>query len=458
MTLRHAFALSALGALAGCGLLSSDETLSAYPSQGIGDFGSSGPVEVCIGSARVVAPAAATGASGVCVTTGAAGKACSSDSACEGIETCSCGRCIVLACLGAGSCGEGRVCRDKRCTTSCSSDSECASGEKCNAGGCAKACSSDAACHHGEQCDSLDRVCVTKLCSDAVPCGAGSTCEAVELSGELHEPELLDGAALVELRPAAEGSLGRVYRARVDSAGHWTADPEEPVLTDASVSLGAPSVLAGKDGLDLWFAIGDGKGIGHAVSKDQGRSFTRDAGVALEPKEAWENGWIGSPAVVTFQDTTYLFYEGGPGAGIGVARVEGSKATRIGSAPVLVPKDVEHGDDWREVSKIGAPYAVVAGDILRVYFTARGIEGSDAKVGDAGAPAEVNDSIGMAASRDAKAFSVFASGPVFSRLANLRTYLGEREAAVRVTSTGAEIVFVAGDAAGTESGLGHAGP
>ena len=60
-------------ALAGtsCGLLSHDPGSAVVPSDGVGEFGVSAPVELCVGTARVVAAAASTekyGNDAVCTT------------------------------------------------------------------------------------------------------------------------------------------------------------------------------------------------------------------------------------------------------------------------------------------------------------------------------------------------------------------------------------------------------
>ena len=54
------------------------------------------------------------------------------------------------------------------------------------------------------------------------------------------------------------------------------------------------------------------------------------SGIVLVPAAAWERGWVGSPSVVRFQGATLLFYEGGPRAGVGMARINGETATRAG--------------------------------------------------------------------------------------------------------------------------------
>lgn len=445
-----------------CGLLPAPDPAPPFPSDGTTGFGEAEPIEVCLGSARVVPPDA-TGGSAVCVAEGAEGSACSADASCAGIERCVCGRCIVAVCDVGSECGEGRICRDRRCTTACAAPGDCPEGETCNAGGCARTCQGDGDCHFGERCDALGDTCVARLCSEATPCGAGRRCEPVTVAGELREPEVavLGGAsvAYVEMRG---GAARAIYRARVDAAARWTLDPVDPVLAaDAEGGAGAPALRLDGERVELYFALGEGAAIARAVSTDGGRTFARDAAPLLVPVPgwAWENGWIGSPSVVDFQGVTYLLYEGGPRAGIGLARLEGDHATRLFDAPIVSPQTVSDPLLWRGVTEVGAPSAVVAGDILRVYFTARGVEGGDALVGGVAVPAEANDSIGMAASLDARSFAGYPAGPVLARLTNLRTYLGEREAAVRLPAEGgAEITFVSADATGQSlTGLARAG-
>ncbi|APR82028.1 Hypothetical protein A7982_07377 [Minicystis rosea] len=435
-----------------------------FPSDGVAGFGEAEPIEVCLGAARVVAPGASNEAGAVCVPEGAAGNGCSSNDSCEGIERCVCGRCIVEVCQSGSTCGDGRVCRDKRCTLACAADGDCPSGEACAAGGCARTCQGDTDCHFGERCDALANTCVAKPCSEAMACGSGRRCESIAVAGELHEPEVVTvgGAevAYVEMRFAGASAGSAIYRAAIEAKTRWTMDPEAPVIpAENGERAGAPSVLVDGDRVEMYFAIGEGAGIARATSTDGGKSFVREAAPVLVPGAAWENGWIGSPAVVRFEGATYLLYEGGPRAGIGLARVDGSGAQRVSDEPIVTPASVRDPLFWREVTEVGAPYAMVAGGALRVYFTGRGVEGNDALVGDAPAPADPNDSIGLAASLDARAFAQSPTGPVFARLTNLRTYLGEREASVRIVDgSGASITFVATDATGQSvSGLARAG-
>lgn len=449
--------------LSGCGFAGGEPSSRAAPSDGVGNFGETSLLEVCLGAARVTSPSAASAAGAVCVKAGTAGRPCAADSGCDGIERCLCGRCIVEGCQGAVSCGPGRACRSRRCTTACTADADCLAGERCVTGGCARRCSSDAGCHHGERCDALDNVCATKLCGEAIPCGAGDTCEAEQITGELREPEIveIDGAdvAFLEIRRRDPGLVRAIYRARIEESRRCSIDPLEPVLAgDASGGVGAPSVLARDGQLELYFALGEGAAIGRAISIDGGRSFHRDGRPVLEPSATWEKGWVGSPAAVLRGGQALLFYEGGPRAGIGLAQVGASGlATRLGEGPVVTAAQVEDPLFWRGVTEVGAPFAQIHGDALRLYFTARGAEAGDAQAAGASLPAERNDSIGLFTSRDLTSFAPYPAGPVFARTANLRAHLGEREAVVRQRPSGAEITFVATDASGTDvSGLGQA--
>jgi hypothetical protein len=448
--------------LAACGLVPAPGPPAPFPGDGVAGFGDSTPIELCIGSAHVVSPSVATGAGAVCVGAGASPTACSSDAVCMGIERCVCGRCIVQGCFGGAGCAAGMVCTDQRCTTECQVDADCPTGEQCNVGGCTRPCTSDASCHYGERCDGLANVCVTKICSATTPCAPGDACEGETVAGGMHEPEIATfgaaSVAYVEVRAGAAGT-GAIFRARIDAPGRWTADPVTPVLATAQgLATGAPSVLVDGDRVDMYFALGDGAGIAHAASTDAGRTFTPDATPTLVPAASWQNAWIGSPSVVRFQGATLLFYEGGPGAGVGLARLGAQGTLRASGAPIVTPAMIADPVLWREVTQVGTPYAVVAGEVLRVFVTGRGIFGSDADQGDAAIAADVTDAIGMVASEDAITFTPYPTGPVYDRITNLREYLGAREPVVQLLpGGGASITFVATDATGAiESGLASA--
>jgi hypothetical protein len=187
------------------------------------------------------------------------------------------------------------------------------------------------------------------------------------------------------------------------------------------------------------------------VSSDEGRRFLRDPAPILASTEPWEAGRVGSPSAFDRGGEVMLAYEGGVGAGIGLSRIRGGVAERVSPDPVVTPAMVLDPIFWRGVTSVGAPYGVVPpdGSSVRIYFTARGAEGSDALSSEGTLPADINDSIGMVASRDLVTWDRFPAGPVFARVTNLRAYLGEREAAIRLPSGAApEIYFVGGDASG----------
>ena len=166
---------------------------------------------------------------------------------------------------------------------------------------------------------------------------------------------------------------------------------------------------------------------------------------------------MGSPGAFEHDGETYVLYEGGAGAGIGLARLEGGALSRVSSEPVLVPEDLEDAAFWRGIQSIESPFALVSGDIVRVYVTAHGIEGGTAKTPSGSVAAKPNDSIGLFATRDLATFDRFPTGPVYTTISGLFGAQGEREPTVRVTADGAALYFVATDASGTiSSGLSHA--
>jgi hypothetical protein len=448
---------AALGALlvASCGSLGPDvpELPAAYPTNGLGGYGEARPLEVCRGTARIVAPAAATDATALCAPGTEEARTCAADGDCRGIERCICGRCVVEPCQGAGACGDGRVCRGRRCTRGCAADGDCDAGERCVSGGCARACKGNGDCHHGEQCDALDEVCAVRLCGGVATCGAGSTCEAVAEVGELHEPAFLgnEEKAFIELRRAS-GSA--VYRAHIEAPRRWRIDPEAPVLAIPNEArIGAPSALRREGGIELYVAVGDGARIVRAISTGDGASFAVDMDPVLVPEEAWEGGWVGSPGAFEFEGATYLFYEGGPRAGIGLARVKDGGAERVSKEPLVQAETFADPYFWPGVTQVGAPYALVVDGVVRLSPTVRGAEGATSKSPDA-PPPSVNDSLGILTTRDLVAFAKPRAWPLYARVVNGSTYLGEEEPAMRVPETGAELVFVGTDAAGKSvSGL-----
>lgn len=432
--------------LSACGFVRGDPSLP-FPSDGIGAFEEAAPIEVCLGTARIVAPAVATGATAVCVPTEQEKRPCLTSDECSGIEKCVCGRCIVEPCQGGAACVDGEVCRGKRCTRGCATDDDCLAQDRCISGGCARSCKSNGDCHYGERCDSLDDVCVVSLCGTGSSCGAGSTCEAVAEIGELREPSYLgdENVAFVEFH---SGGATTVHHVTIISPNTWRMAPNSVVYVPGETIVGAPSIVRRGEWIELYVAVGNPSRIVRAKSHDQGLTFTLDLDPVLSAAEDWENLSVGSPSVFDFQGTSYLLYEGGDHAGIGLARLTTAGAERTSPNPILSPKNVEDPIFWRQISRIGAPQAVVAGESVRILFTARGVEGFSATSGEETLPPEANESIGLAASTNMTTFSLYPAGPLYARIVNLRAYLGEAEASMRLLPTGAEMVFVSSDASG----------
>ena len=142
--MRRALSLSLV--VAACGTL---DVPAAPPrvDPGKGPFRDAGGLEMCLGSARLVARQGAAGANGVCIDPSDGERACTADAACAHGETCICGRCIVPGCSGTQPCGEGKICRGDRCATQCTSVADCTDGDVCADGGCTRPCTASSACH-----------------------------------------------------------------------------------------------------------------------------------------------------------------------------------------------------------------------------------------------------------------------------------------------------------------------
>jgi hypothetical protein len=470
MSRARTFAPLGLAAAAtACGLLSPDaEPVPAARDPWVG-FVEGRPVEVCLSGTRLVSPSVATGGSlSLCVQRGSRARPCADTSSCGAGETCVCGRCVTRACRDKTECHDDEVCQGGRCTARCAADSQCPAGHACNGGGCAKRCASAADCAYGERCSALDEMCIAKTCSETVACSGDDECVPQEQLGELREPHLviLRGAKLAYVEIRTELSSTRhgcaIYRAKVTGEGRWDVDPPQPVVApgpDDDECVGAPSAIVRGNGVRLYGARGDGRAIFRAWSSD-GVSFQRDAADVLGPRWGWEGGWVGSPGVADFAGATVMLYEADRGRAVGIARVD--EATGA-ATPVswIAPSVFLDPVFWRATSRVGSPFPIVRGETLLAYLAVRGVEGSDAVAQSAGVyPADANDSIGLLGTRDLKRWERFATGPVFARRTNLRTYLGEREPALLAEGDATTMVYVGADATGqavTGLGLARAG-
>lgn len=424
--------------------------LDPFPGDGVSAFGPSAPVSVCIGSVRAIPG----GAASLCIADSTSKLACEADSDCPSPEVCQCGRCLVQACDPSTVCPSGEACRSGRCAKTCVADAECGAGQICTGGGCTKACDADSDCHRGEVC-GFQGTCESTACGPMVACGAGQSCEPVAKDGDVREPSVIrvgeQDVLFFELR-GEQGSS--IYRAVAKDPLHFKADPETPVLVPggSAKDVRAPSALVDSDGsVSLFVAVGAGESIGLATSKDGGRTFQWTNENALLPAAPWEKGVIGSPGAVIRSGVRFVFYEGGNGAGIGLAKLTDGALVRVATEPVMRPVDLEDAVFWRSVKSIGAPFALADGPAVRVYVTANGIEAGGATTENGPVAPQPNDSIGLFATFDLTTFDRYPTGPVFATEGGLFGSLGEREPSVHLTSDGATMYFIATNPSGAVS-------
>jgi len=146
-----------------------------------------------------------------------------------------------------------------------------------------------------------------------------------------------------------------------------------------------------------------------------------------------------------------MLYEGGRGAGVGIAREGVYGFERVADGPWVSPLVFEDPVNWRGIERIGSPFALDRGGVLYAYLTVRGVEGSNAvEKPNHAYPADANDSIGLASTRDLRNAEVFAAGPVFARRTNFRAYLGEAEPAVMVDAEASWLMYTSSDATGEQ--------
>ena len=450
-----------------CGLLGADGNPPAAKLDPLSGFVDKSAVQVCMDGRLVVSSSSApNGPLSLCVPDGLQTRSCANQADCNNAERCSCARCVTPACRTGTDCEQGQICQNNRCTAACDTQTKCPGNQRCIAGGCSVPCTVDTDCAYGEVCSSFDRVCVVKLCGQSVGCPSGQQCVEQQTVADIRQPHVIADAsneprqpsiAYVELATATSCSI---YRALVQSDQRWDVSPITPVLApDASDHgcVGAPSVLVHDNAYVMFAARGDGTAIVRARSSD-GITFERDAEPVLTPQLAWEKGWVGAPGVSFWNGSTVLVYQAGPDSGLGIARVDDHLATRVSDGPWLTASDVVDGIYWREVRHLSSPFAFEHDGALVVYLTVRGVEGIDART-SAGEiyPADVNDSIGLASTRDLHTHTMFPLGAVFARKTNMRAYLGEAEPTTLYSPDGSTMYYVRGDASGTlRSGLGIA--
>ena len=257
----------------------------------------------------------------------------------------------------------------------------------------------------------------------------------------ISEPAALSESDFRYVQMSVPGGVPSIYRAVETSSKIWVAAPEEAIV-EFPTGASAPFVWREGGGVAVYFASSDGASIQRAWSPD-GASFGAAETALVAETAGWEKGWVGSPSVIEFAGEQLLFYEGGPGGGIGIARLDaaGTGAERLQEHAAIDPSRVEDPLFWRSVQSVSTPHAVVVGDAVRIYFTAFGAEGNAAVQGDEFLPAAINDSIGLVTTRDLIHFEPFPTGPIYARRASIRAYLGEREPHLFFSDEGVRLYF-----------------
>ncbi len=286
---------------------------------------------------------------------------------------------------------------------------------------------------------------------DELPSAGVAPWDKVDLDGDstnLIQPWLIESsdshAALAEpalIRDAAGVVLFYTRGGDARSQGIWrteASDPEalyhagaggrvlEATLDWERGRVGGASVVetnvaTASARFRLWYAGGNGAGIGLAESED-GVRWSKHGPPVLVADQPWEQGRVASPSVARVRDEWWLWYEGGDGAGIGFARSAdgvswrkadvahpdgGSTSDVVG--PVFTPALAWEGSSTNGVAPghVGAPGVLVldplGGTRFGLYYTGyvpiasnplTGEESSDAT------PGTRNRSIGYAASAD----------------------------------------------------------
>jgi len=150
----------------------------------------------------------------------------------------------------------------------------------------------------------------------------------------------------------------------------------------------------------LFYDVDAGAGIARAVGTADGTAFSVGQ-IVLSASEAWELGAVRAPGALQIGADEALFYEGGAGAGIGLALShQGGPFERVSALPLLDSARVENPAHWTGIERVGAPFALVVRDALgerslRLFFSAMGREDTAPRAEDGGSPLQ-NSSIGLA--------------------------------------------------------------
>jgi hypothetical protein len=455
---------------AGCGLAGAGETFTGIRvADGIAPWGDLGEPLFCA-QERLVGPPDSE-PRGFCVPDDAPADAgCSVDDDCRSRERCVCGRCSVQYCDAAPQCGAERTCSfaEHRCHRPCGSLDDCTLDEDaCERGVCTRRCTDSTDCQTGEVCSLAAGFatgsCVAAACASDLDCPPGSRCAIQREPWALRAPEALAEDGVVLYVEVERGAGARsIWRARSSDGLSFVFDPDRPVLepaADEAGQVGAPTILRLADGYVMYFEQGAGAGIGRARSAD-GASWEREpAGAVLVPAADWEAGAVRAPAALALPDATVaLFYEGGDGAGLGLARAADGVSFTREAAPILTPDAVTDPLLWREASRVRQPCARLMRDaagepVVGLLFAAFGMESGTAT--EFGQPRQVppNYSIGYAAAFASDfGFHVYPFNPVMDRVVEFLSHESELDPTVVPLADGYLMYFVRADAPATRYG------
>ena len=267
---------------------------------------------------------------------------CGSNQDCLESEECVCGGCKPLTCTSSSgffTCGLEK-CVDQHCLRPCEpARSDCPDGSYCSPVWtvCRPQCASDADCPAGEVCETESdeneagerievSICVAKFCNSDASCGAGRRCLPLYNGRNASSPALIAQADAFQLFfEERDGAASVIHRALSTDGLNWRIDQEEvlaPQQAWENTAVAHPALLDRGEDLYLYYEGGDGAGIGVALSHSGG-PFSRPDPLGdlplLAPQLAWEDGRIGEPTAALIDGLLHLYYTGGTEDGIGLA-------------------------------------------------------------------------------------------------------------------------------------------
>jgi hypothetical protein len=442
----------------GCGLLGGGKEPDRLSDDLPGPFEQVGPITLCMGGVRLDAPGAIGVAGdepiGLCVSDASEARRCELDSECADRESCMCGTCRVPVCLINADCPEDTECTGAghRCQARCLSDEDCPAGELCdpNTLGCTSGCEADTDCSHGEVCSSIRGMCVTVTCTSG-GCSAGRSCDVQRRVVSVGHPALAPREAAAQIWLTVPGA--GIVRFVPSADGNLAADPSTPVLGEPLMD---PAVTAGPGGGFLMIVGEEGGARLHALVGTDGIEWSAPVfgSELLGPEQEWEGGWVGRPSVLQHEDGWVLAWEGGPGAGIGLALLGADGVvTRVGDAPIVDVSNAGSDPWWSGLSAVGSPHlfhqdCTAGWSGVALLFEGRGLEwlGVDPGSGDPPAP---NSSIGYARFDGPWSITVDPHNPLFSTNAGIAVTRSEHDPVIVCRPGGFRLHYTA---SGVESG------